>query len=154
MGFQFEGSRINQPGVIATQKSIGMGDRSTEQPLALSYGVSLPQSSGIPVLDHTVIPLAANGTYTTGAPFDISHYKSIIGVVFAGQPGVLLVEQSWDGVNWDVQSSIEVPALTSGQPGISFEIDVAGILGKLVYTNGAVPQATFRLYAGGITKTS
>ncbi len=100
----------------------------------------------LPALDSTTTPLAASGTYTTANPFLLSPYRSIVGSAYADQDGTLLIEQSPDGTNWDVQSTVTV---TGGSPTGGFTIDIINPYGRLVYTNGATAQTMFRLYAWG-----
>jgi hypothetical protein len=96
-------------------------------------------------LDSSLSPLPANGTYTTASPFNMSIYDKLVGTVYADQPGTLSIQQSWDGSNWDEQSTISISA-NSGQ---GFEIDVIAPFGRVVYTNGSTAQTVFRLYVGG-----
>jgi len=99
-------------------------------------------------LDSTTTALAANGTYTTPTAFATGGYRSIVGSAYSDQSGTLLVEQSQDGTNWDVQSTVTV---TGGSPSAGFEITIVSTYGRLAYTNGATAQTVFRLYARGKT---
>ena len=103
-------------------------------------------SGQLPVLDSSTSPLDASGTYTTASPFLLTGYKTVVGSAYSDQSGSLLVEQSQDGTNWDVQSTITI---TGGSPSAGFDVDVVSIYGRLNYTNGATAQTTFRLYARG-----
>ncbi len=78
---------------------------------------------GLPFLQETVLanvvattllpssgfPLAGGGTVTFNA-FGISGLTRAAGYVFTNQPGTLFVEQSIDGVNFDIQSATAVVA--------------------------------------------
>lgn len=105
-------------------------------------------TGSLPLLDSTTTALGASGTYTTTGTFGLAGYKSIVGSAYSDQDGTLLVEQSQDGTNWDVQSTVTV---TGGSPSAGFDVDVVGTYGRLTYTNGATAQTTFRLYARGKT---
>ena len=108
--------------------------------------VGLTGSLGL--LDSSTTTLGASGTYTTSNAFGLSGYKSMVGSAYSDQSGTLLVEQSQDGMNWDVRSTITV---TGGSPSAGFDVDVVGTYGRLNYTNGATAQTAFRLYARGKT---
>jgi len=99
-------------------------------------------------LDVTTTPLAASGTYTTTTPFATNSYRSLVGSAYSDQSGTLLVEQSQDGTNWDVQTTVTV---TGGSPSAGFDVDIVGAYGRLSYTNGATAQTIFRLYVRGKT---
>lgn len=104
--------------------------------------------SSTTLLDSTTTALGADDTYTTATPFSTATWTSIVGSAYSDQSGTLLVEQSQDNVNWDVQSSVTV---SGGSPTAGFDITVVGLYGRLSYTNGATAQTVFRLYARGKT---
>lgn len=115
-----------------------------------AYGnsASVELTGRLPLLDSTTTALGVSGTYTTSNAFLLSRYKSIVGSAYSDQSGTLLIEQSQDGINWDVQSTVTV---TGGSPSAGFDVDVVGTYGRLNYTNGATAQTVFRLYARGKT---
>jgi hypothetical protein len=92
-------------------------------------------------LISTTAPIGANVTYTSGAE-SLSRATQITGSVFADEPGVISIQQSGDGVNWDIQTNFNVPA----NEGIAIEVDVISPFFQVVYTNGMNPQTVFRLY--------
>ena len=98
------------------------------------------------ILTPTPAPLAASATYTSGN-LSMGSYEKIVGSVYAGQTGTLYINQSYDGTNWDVQSSITVSASTP----TGFNIAVVAPYQQMVYTNGSTAQTVFRLNVGGKT---
>lgn len=92
--------------------------------------------------DSTTQPLAAGDAYT-GAAFPVAGWGRIVGSVYSDQAGTLYIEQSPDGVNWDVVVSINYAAGTT--PG--FSVEVLAPEARLRYVNGATAQTVFRLYA-------
>jgi len=97
----------------------------------------------------TTVPLAANGTFSSGqitasggyGTAD-SRFARITGSVYADQPGTLYIQQSFDGTNWDVQSTFSVSANT----GQGFSVEVVAPYVRVYYVNGATAQTVFRLY--------
>lgn len=89
--------------------------------------------------------LTANSTWQSdngvGRPTDYA--DSISGMVFASHAGTLFVEQSADGVNYDISKSIAVSA-TTGTP---FSESLYGAYVRLRYTNSGTNQTTFRIAA-------
>src|SRR5688572_30165098 len=67
----------------------------------------------------------------------------VVGLVFADQAGSLIIEQSADGSNWDLQETIAVVANT----GQGFKKDLYAPYVRVRYVNGATPQTVFRLTA-------
>lgn len=97
-------------------------------------------------LSPSPAPLAANATYTSNA-VSMGAFDKIVGSVYANETGTLYINQSFDGTNWDVQSSITVDASTP----TGFNISVVAPYAQVVYTNGGTAQTTFRLHVGGKT---
>lgn len=95
----------------------------------------------MPYIGTTAV-LGNAGVYDSGAQRTLL-YDNITGTVFANQAGTLNVEQSFDGTNWDTNSSTAVSAST----GTSFNVTVVAPWYRLRYVNGATPQTTFRLSA-------
>lgn len=99
-----------------------------------------------PAADSTTTALAASGTYT-GTAFDTTNARGIVGSILSDQSGTLEVQQSPDGTNWDVVDTLFYPG---GSAGLQFAVPVetpGASQGRLVYTDGATAQTTFRLYA-------
>lgn len=96
--------------------------------------------------DSTTTTIAAAGVYT-GAAFSTASARGIIGSIFSDQSGTLQVQQSPDRTNWDIVETFYYPG---GSSGLDFRVSVdtpGATQGRLVYTNGATAQTTFRLYA-------
>lgn len=68
---------------------------------------------------------------------------NISGMVFADQAGTVYIEQSADGVNWDISTSYPVTA----NNGKGFNEPLYGPYVRIRYVNGATAQGTFRLYS-------
>ena len=94
------------------------------------------------VLDSSTANLGIGVTYT-GEAFSIEEWGRIIGSCYSDVAGTLYVDQREDGTNWDIRSTIDYPA--GGL--IGFTVEVVANEARLVFTNGAVGQAAFRLYA-------
>lgn len=94
------------------------------------------------IVDSTTTALGIALTYT-GTAFSLEEYGRIIGNCFANQDGTLYIDQRNDGTNWDVRSTI---AYTANDP-MGFTVEVVGNEARVVFLNGGVAQATFRLYA-------
>ena len=97
-------------------------------------------------LSPTPAPLAASATYTSDT-LSLGSYDKIVGSVYADQTGTLDINQSFNGSDWDVQSSITVSASTP----TGFNVSVVAPYQQLVYTNGATAQTVFRLNVAGKT---
>ena len=110
-------------------------------PQVVLIGRLVPQT-----LSPTPAPLAASATYTSDN-LSMGSYDKIVGSVYADQTGNLYVNQSYDGKNWDVQSTVTVSASTP----TGFNIAVVAPYQQIVYTNGSTAQSTFRLNVGGKT---
>lgn len=86
--------------------------------------------------------LNANDTVTLG-PTLSDRADRIVGSAFSDQAGTLYIEQSFDGTNWDISTSITITA--SDGKGFSEELVAPNI--RLRYTNGGTNQGEFRLFA-------
>ena len=86
--------------------------------------------------------LGGNATFTSGTQ-NMMHSDAITGTVFSDQGGNLLIDQSFDGTNWDTTTTIAV----TGGTGKSFNEPTVAPYVRIRYTNGATPQNTFRLFA-------
>jgi len=97
-----------------------------------------------------------NGATFTGTAEDITYYAEVRVSVFADQASAtdgLKMEQSIDGVNWDLSDSYTIPANTSK----SFGVGCVQRYFRLVYVNGSVAQGAFRLqvtFHSSLTKPS
>ena len=90
----------------------------------------------------TTTPLAGGATYTSGIMVG-DGYRRITGSVTANVAGTLYVEQSPNGINWDVSDAIAVAAGAT----LGFCVEVCCPSLRIRYVNGGAAQATFRLYS-------
>ena len=93
--------------------------------------------------NSSATPLGISGVFT-GAAVNISQFGVIFVNVFsdvASATDGLMIQQSVDGINWDHDDVYTVPAGT----GKNYSINPYANFFRIVYTNGAVEQATFRL---------
>lgn len=67
----------------------------------------------------------------------------VVGIVFADVDGTIHIEQSADGVNWDVDNEVAV----TGDTGITFSQELFAPYVQIRFVNGASDQAEFRLSA-------
>jgi hypothetical protein len=115
--------------------------------LISSIAYSQPYNGGLQnftsIVNSSVTTLAASGVFT-GTSEDVSQYAEIRVEVFSdvasGTDGFSM-QQSSNGTNWDIQDNYTIPAAT----GKVFGVGVAAKFFRLVYTNGATIQASFRL---------
>jgi hypothetical protein len=88
-------------------------------------------------------PLANNGVVTLG-PMGTETAQSIAFSIFTDQAGTLLVQQTFDGINWDISQSFAVVASTA-QSGV---VPVIAPSSQIVFTNtGGSTQTVMRLFA-------
>lgn len=90
---------------------------------------------------RTVDPLGANGSYTSNV-FSTAGWGRIVGSCFSDRDGVLFVEQSPDGQNFDVQSRFDYSAGSQ----MGFSVEVVCPFARVRFTNGSTAQTVFRLY--------
>lgn len=91
------------------------------------------------VLDSTTVNLAASATYTS-ALISARHLKQVTLVVFADQATEWNVEQSADGVNWDVVPAVTARAASAKT--VITPIDVVGTHVRWTLKNASVTTAT------------
>jgi len=97
----------------------------------------------------TTTPLAANGTWESdtqsypGYPVPVNLQLAISGSVYSDQAGTLHIDQSIDGVNWDITTPIAVTAATS----TPINTGLTGFYVRLRYVNGTTLQNTLRIAA-------
>jgi hypothetical protein len=102
-----------------------------------------PPTSVVSAANSSVVPLATSGVFT-GTSVDITQYSSVTVQVFADVASAtdgLSIQQSVNGTNWDNIDAYSIPAAT----GKTFGVQTTGQFLRVVYTNGATAQATFRL---------
>lgn len=93
--------------------------------------------------NSSATPLTGGATFT-GVFEDVSAFSEVVVSVFADQVSGTLgltMQGSSDGVNVDSSDAYNIPASTNK----TFKIGPGWQFFRLVYTNGATPQAAFRL---------
>lgn len=131
---------------FGTAPAAGSIDTLTTVQGAAGNGTVLKGSLVPQTLTPTPAALAASATYTSDT-LSLGAYDKIVGSVFTDQTGTLDINQSYNGTDWDVQSSITVNASTP----TGYNIAVVAPYQQLVYINGATAQTVFRLNVGGKT---
>jgi len=106
--------------------------------------IVLPVSTDIRLVAFTIAPLLAGATFTS-SQFLSRYFKEIVGTCYSDQSGTIYVQYSSDGVNYDGVSPL---AYTGGQR-LPVIFDNVSQYARIVYLNGAVNQAVFRLYIFG-----
>lgn len=91
---------------------------------------------------HTTDVLGDTEVYTSD-PINMIQYDRLHGIVAADENGTLDIEQSIDGINWDIKETLSI----TGGTAQSFDVKVCGEFMQLTYTNGSTPQTEFRLAA-------
>lgn len=105
---------------------------------------------GMALLNSTVATLTSGTSYTSAA-FDVTPFKqlrvSAYADVASAANGLVVAQSPNTTPNYDKESQFTVNAADVTQ---GFEVDVIGVRGRIVYTNGGTNQATFRLYVFGV----
>ena len=91
--------------------------------------------------DKTLDALKANETWISAEDPSLETGK-ICGLVYSDVGGTLYVEQSGDGLSWDVIDTISV----TGGTGAKFSYEKVAQHARVRYVNGDEPQTIFRLY--------
>lgn len=86
--------------------------------------------------------LAANGVYVSPV-YVTDRADQISGSVFSDQGGTIFIEQSGDGLNWDISTDYAVTA--SDGKGFSEALYMPYV--RVRYVNGGTNQGAFRLFA-------
>jgi hypothetical protein len=89
----------------------------------------------------TKTPLGNAGTHTL--EMQAGREDWVVGMVFADQAGNIYIEQSMDGINWDLSTTYAVAA----NDGKGFKEELFGPYVRVRYVNGATPQTAFRMTA-------
>jgi hypothetical protein len=92
--------------------------------------------------DYTLSPLKANKFWVSKGESSLETGR-IVGTVYSDKDGTLYVEQSSDGLSWDVIDSFTV----TGGSGLGFSAEKVAEHARVRYVNAAVDQTVFRLYA-------
>ena len=142
---------------------VNLRDASGNEKLGqLTMANSIPvaiasDQSNVGIISVAVVSAANSSTATlgsgatfTGTSESTLNYQgisvSVMAIGATAPPGTLIVEQSSDGANWDVQDTYNVTGGTASPTG-EFDVIVNVIANffRIVYTNGATAQTAFRL---------
>lgn len=96
----------------------------------------------MPQFIGTEDPLAADAIWTSKVN-NTNLADRITGVIFSDQIGVLKVEQSGNGTDWDLAEDINITA----SAGAKFSVELVAPYVRLQYTNGTTAQTAFRIYS-------
>jgi hypothetical protein len=94
--------------------------------------------------NNSTTSVLAGGAAFTGTADEVTQYASVTVAVIASHASAtdgLQLQQSSDNSNWDIVDSYTVPATT----GKTFGVQVTARYFRVVYTNGATLQTSFRL---------
>jgi hypothetical protein len=111
-----------------------------------SAGITVPSTqTGLVLIDYTTSPLPPRGMWIGAVDSDPTTDR-IVGTVYSDAEGVLYVEQSADGENWDVVTPFEVsPSLL--QNSFGFSVEKVAQYARIRYANMSNKgQKIFRLY--------
>ncbi len=114
---------------------MGRGFKAVTQTVELTNDLS-------GTLDSTITVLGNGATYT-GSAVHVAGYGVIVGTVTANTAGTLYIDQSSNGTNYDVVSTIPYTAADT----LGFSVEVVAPTARMRFTNSAgAAQTTFRLY--------
>jgi len=126
---------------------------ATDPALVVTISPNSPPSATntgvISTNNSSTATLGAGATFTGTGESTLSYESisiTVMAIAASAPPGTLIVEQSSDGTNWDIQDSF---AVTGGTASPTGEFDIIVPLEasnfRIVYTNGATAQTAFRL---------
>lgn len=125
--------------IVIGADGVSNGDISAANPMPV-----LSTSPSIVSTANSSTAILGIGGVLTGASEQVQDYATIQVNVFSDQASAtngLSVQQSSNGTNWDMLDTFTVPAAT----GKIFSFVPAARFFRIVYTNGGVAQAAFRL---------
>jgi len=94
------------------------------------------------IKDQTSTPLGGNETYT-GDSVEVGLNKDyLVGSCYADQDGIVKIQFSKDGTNWDVEETRDYTATEK----LGFRIHLMDEYARVVFENGSSDQNTFRLH--------
>lgn len=113
-----------------------------------TFPVIIVPPTGLGAVTLSTTPLGCGSSFTSPA-FDFGN--TVLGflnaMAFSDQASAangFSIQQSIDGINWDVDSSA-VSVLANA--GVAIKAAIAGRYARVSYVNGGVPQGVFRLGA-------
>ena len=127
---------------VATDPSLVVTISPNSPPAVTNTGV-------ISTVNSSTATLGSGATFTGIGESTLSYESvtiSVMAIGAAAPPGTLIVEQSSDGINWDIQYPFSVTGGTTSPIG-EFDITIQLVASnfRIIYTNGAIVQTSFRL---------
>ncbi len=127
---------------LATDPALVVSISPNSTPNATNTGV-------VSITNSSTATLGSSATFTGTSESSLSYESITVSVMAIGAsapPGTLIVEQSSDGSNWDIQNSYSVAGGTASPTG-EFDIITPLVASnfRIVYTNGSTAQTAFRL---------
>ena len=117
--------------------------------VALSPNSPLPNLGNVDSGNSSTVALGASATFTGTGTSGLGYSVIAVSVMAIGAsapPGTLIIEQSSDNTNWDVQDSYSVVGGTASPTGeFDITINLRAKFYRVVYVNGATAQTAFRL---------
>lgn len=127
--------------ITGSVQGVFTGNQSVSGAVNVASIVSIP---GYLSAANSSTSLLSGGSLFTGTSEDIKDFSAIAVNVFSDQTSAtdgLSMQQSSNGTNWDITDVYTIAAST----GKTFSVQPAARFFRVVYTNGATPQGTFRL---------
>lgn len=130
----------------AVSKVMSTSPSGGEYGLVVRHSGNLKVSSGnYQSIGSTSTPLTANAVYTSSFDVGYDDMSCVVITVIsdvASATGGLSIQWSNNGSQWDITDNYSIPA----NVGKVFTSGIVAPYFRVVYTNGAVAQGTFRLY--------
>lgn len=133
----------------STTPTVGQKVAASSIPVVLASDIPVAQISAVSTANSTSVALGANATFT-GTFEDALLYSDLVFLVLADQASAtngLVVQYSNDGVIVHDSDVFTIPAANGQQ----FSVGRKGRYFRVVYTNGAIAQASFSL---GVIKSA
>lgn len=111
----------------------------------IAPGVVIPIDHENEEIDNSIIPLAGGGSYIS-PNLNIKDYAFISLVLFADQNGRLFIEYTPDGISYDAVRRI---GYFRNRPYSYGPVRPPAPTMRIQFINGAIAQATFRIYTYG-----
>lgn len=114
------------------------------QSRAASLSVTLASDTNLVSINNSSTTVLAANAVFTGTSDAVSQYSEariyVISNVASATNG-LSIQQSSDGTNWDITDTYSISAAA----GKTYGVGISGSFFRIVYTNGATLQASFRI---------
>jgi hypothetical protein len=129
---------------MSTRFELGLAGSPDTQPVSVTNPIPVVNGGVTTSTLNSTTAVLAGGAVFTGTAENISGYADVRISVIASHASAtdgLQYQQSIDGTNWDFVDSYTVAAAS----GKALGFPVNGTWGRVVYTNGATLQTSFRL---------